>query len=165
MCAHFRLAITLGHGQVEIPHALWSKMPSPVPQPLIDGRVLFSLFTKAHLMLCANCSLPCWENSMGGDEMIENGRKEAPCQHPKSAIIPISFHRTPPYLILLIGFRKVGTIWSNILNNDVYKNNHTTMPISYSSLLIQYRLTRSKFLFQRESREGLQKHFASGLHA
>lgn len=46
----------------------------------------------------------------------------------------------------------------------VQKSNHVTMMPKNYSLLTQERLTHTKFLFQGESREGLQKHFESGLH-
>lgn len=54
----------------------------------------------------------------------------------------ISFHRMPPYLILLIGFGKVGTIWNNILNNCAHNSSSEKqitllcMPIN-DSLLTQ----------------------------
>lgn len=69
--------------------------------------------------------------------MEENRRKDVLCQHRQVPTVfqlspSTSFHRTPPYLILLIGFGKVGTIWNTILNNCVHNSSLEKQPCYYA---------------------------------
>lgn len=118
-------AIALGRGQAKIPHALMepNAQPGPTASHMRRQNGVLTVHESPPNALCrvlSAVSVASMGRGQNDREQEKRGTMSSPTVFQPSS--SISFHRMPPYLILLIGFGKVGTIWNNILNNCAHNS-------------------------------------------
>lgn len=134
-----------GLGQAKIPHALMepNAQPGPTASPMRRQNGVLTVHESPPNALCrvlSAVSVASMGRGRNDREQEKRGTMSSPTVFQPSS--SISFHRMPPYLILLIGFGKVGIIWNNNLNNCAHNSSSEKqitllcMPIN-DSLLTQ----------------------------